>query len=146
MSRGAYMQEELKQIADEMEKCVVNHAGGNYPIIPPYQLLEWASRLRALAEVQATANEALREIAFWTPTICYEQSEQQYIDIEEAFRIKRIAADARSALAVPESAAPTDDERREVLDNLAREAVADGTYDFAESAAPVQQDTRKGTE
>jgi hypothetical protein len=45
------------------------------------------------------ADEALLEIAFWVPTICYEHAEIRYVISEEVFTLKRIAADAREALA-----------------------------------------------
>lgn len=39
--------------------------------------------------------KALREIAFWLPTVCYEHNDRRYCDIEDVYAMKRIAADAR---------------------------------------------------
>ena len=39
--------------------------------------------------------KALREIAFWLPTVCYEHDDRRYCDIEDVYAMKRIAADAR---------------------------------------------------
>lgn len=36
----------------------------------------------------------LQRIAFWTPTVCYEHDGKRYVDIEDIYSLKRIAADA----------------------------------------------------
>jgi hypothetical protein len=43
----------------------------------------------------AACGEALRSIAFHVPIVCYEHDERRYVDIEEVFVLKRIAADVR---------------------------------------------------
>lgn len=45
----------------------------------------------------AVADIALRAIAFHTPTVCYEHDDRRYVDIEEVFALKKIAASARPA-------------------------------------------------
>lgn len=46
------------------------------------------------------AQEALRDIAFHVPTVCYEHDDKRYVDIEEVYKLKRIAADVRTAIIV----------------------------------------------
>lgn len=38
--------------------------------------------------------DALHKIAFWLPVVGYEANETRYVNIEEVFAIKRLAADA----------------------------------------------------
>lgn len=44
----------------------------------------------------------LRKIAFHLPVVAYEQADQRYVNIEEIFEVKRIAADACMLPAKPE--------------------------------------------
>lgn len=70
-----------------------------YPI--PVKSAELA-RLRAENErLRACVREGdatLRVIAFWLPTIGYEQGDIRYADVEDIFSLKRLAADAREAI------------------------------------------------
>ena len=43
----------------------------------------------------------LQKIALHVPTVCYEHDERRYVNIEEVFGLKRIAADARGVDSVP---------------------------------------------
>lgn len=63
------------------------------------------------------ASGPLREIAFWLPTVTYEHDDLRYVNIEEVFALKRIAADAREAIAAahPEPVADGDGADREKL-------------------------------
>lgn len=70
-----------------------------YPIPVKSAELIWLraenERLRAcVREGDAT----LRVIAFWLPTIGYEQGDIRYTDVEDIFSLKRLAADAREAI------------------------------------------------
>lgn len=40
----------------------------------------------------------LQRIAFWTPTVCYEHDDKRYVDIEDVYALKRIAANAIEVL------------------------------------------------
>lgn len=44
------------------------------------------------------ARAALRYIAFWLPVICHEHDDKRYTDVEDVFRMKRLAADATEAI------------------------------------------------
>lgn len=36
----------------------------------------------------------LQRIALWTSTVCYEHDDKRYVDIEDVYALKRIAANA----------------------------------------------------
>lgn len=42
--------------------------------------------------------QALRQIAFHTPVVCYEHDDRRYTNIEDVYRLKQIAAQARDNL------------------------------------------------
>lgn len=72
----------------------------------------------------AELESELQKIAWHLPTVCYEQSEERYVNIEEVFSLKRIAADLlvrtpKQSLAAIQAAARA--EEREVCAKLAHD-------------------------
>ncbi len=65
------------------------------PDVTHTEIEELRSALRVEIVSGDKHRKALREIAFWLPTVCYEHNGRRYCDIEDVYALKRIAADAR---------------------------------------------------